>query len=102
MQPQPLTQQFTEEIGQKFDRPLEINAGRVYDKIVIRDKNGRGGSVHAFVQRTTGDLIKAASFKAPQKTAAGGLAVRFHLAEPEGMAEAIRLADPYGSYLYAS
>lgn len=50
-----------------------IEEGRKYYKIVQRDANFKGGSVHAFVDKVNGDLYKAASWSAPAK------GVRFNL-----------------------
>lgn len=81
---------------------ITILEGRVYDKICIkRAKYSYGESVHAFVNRATGDLIKAASWKAPQKNSDGTLAVRYNLATPEGFKKALERADWTGAYLYA-
>ncbi len=68
-----------------------------FDKIIV-DSRGQK-SVHAFIERSSGDLIKAASWKAPQKDKQG-LAVRFQLATNDGMARACEVADRLGSYLY--
>ena len=43
-----------------------VESGRKYHKIVQTDKSG-SQSVHAFVDKKTGELYKAASFKAPAK-----------------------------------
>jgi len=107
--------------GKKFSHEYQFGVlpGKTYDKIsqtsrsVIRDEQGNiveegnlfhGGSVHAFVVRETGDLVKAATWAAPQKskTHPSGLAVRFNLASPEKALEAIQAADKNGSYLYAN
>lgn len=80
---------------------ITIIEGRVYDKICIkRAKYAYGESVHAFVKRDTGDLIKAASRKAPQKNSDGTLAVRYNLATPEGFQKALENANWTGAYLY--
>ena len=52
---------------------FDITEGKKYYKIVQRDANFSGGSVHAFVDKKTGDLYKAASWAAPAK------GVRFNL-----------------------
>jgi len=56
-------------------------------------------SVHAFIEKSTGKVIKAATWKAPQKDKSG-LAYRWDLSTPEGFAACVAAADPYGSYLY--
>ena len=66
-------------IGGKYEAPVYkfvIEEGRKYYKIVMIVPNQNrppSESVHAFVDKKTGDLYKAASFKAPAKH------VRFNL-----------------------
>ena len=85
---------FCNALNTKFSTDdYEILAGRKFDKIVT------SRSVHAFVVRSTGELVKPASFKAPQKDK-DGLAVRYNLSDPTDADRAIEAADPYGSYLY--
>ena len=58
-----------------YDAPVYkfyIESGRKYHKIIMETNTG-SRSVHAFVDKKTGDLYKAASFKAPAK------GVRFNL-----------------------
>lgn len=76
---------FEVEEGQKFDRIVDTQHGR---------------HVHAFVERITGQVIKAAGWKAPQKDK-NGLAYRYDLSSPEGFAQAVWNADKSGGYLYA-
>lgn len=91
---------FADGLGQKHpDYEFSVLAGRSYDKIVKESIKYPGRSVHAFVVRSTGDLVKAATFAAPQKDK-DGLAVRFHLADPNDAKRAIDMSDPHGSYLY--
>lgn len=71
--------------------------GRRYTRIVVDDTRSR--FVHAFVDMTNGDVIKAAGWKAPQK-GKYGLAVRFNLIDDESRERGFRHIDPYGSYLY--
>jgi hypothetical protein len=47
--------------------------GRKYAKIVREDEGGGGGSVHCFVEIATGNILKAASWKAPAKHARGNI-----------------------------
>lgn len=62
-------------------------------------------SVHAFVERSTGNLIKAAGWSQPQRDKGRALAVRYRMADPrvlEQLLAAIR-DDPQaftGGYLY--
>ena len=43
-----------------------IDSGRKYHKVIMIDSSG-GRSVHAFVDRKTGEVYKSASWKAPAK-----------------------------------
>lgn len=71
--------------------------GRRFARIVHESTNHR--HVHAFVDMTNGDVIKAAGWKAPQK-GKDGLAVRFNLVDDESRERGFSAIDPYGSYLY--
>lgn len=42
-------------------------------RIIMKARGDKGGSVHAFVSLETGDLLKAAGWKAPAKGARGNL-----------------------------
>jgi hypothetical protein len=66
--------------------------GRKYHKIVMNTGNQR--SVHAFVDKKTGEVYKAASWKAPAKH------VRFNLLEINSREECFVRADWAGDYLY--
>ena len=44
-----------------------VNKGRKYFKVVI------SGSVHSFIDKTSGDILKPASFNAPAKHARGNV-----------------------------
>lgn len=95
---------FTEALNNKLgkDYVFSVEYGRKYDKVIQHPRNnqfGRGGSVHAFIERETGKLIKAATWASPQKDK-DGLAYRFDLSTSDGLAKAIKASDPYGSYLY--
>ena len=70
--------------------------GRRFTRIVIE---GTQRSVHAFVDMTNGDVIKAAGWKAPHK-GKNGLAVRFNLVDDDSRERGFSAIDPYGSYLY--
>jgi hypothetical protein len=71
--------------------------GRRFARIVQERANQR--TVHAFVDLTNGDVIKAAGWKAPQKDK-DGFAVRYRLADDEDRARCYSDIDPNGSYLY--
>lgn len=80
-----LSQTVFVEMGNKFAR--------------VATDNGTQRMVHAFVDMATGDVIKPAGWKAPQKDKSG-LAVRYRLADPADKARCFESMDPYGSYLY--
>lgn len=95
-------QQHTEAEAHGYTAPdftVQVMAGQKYDRLVQSD-GSYNRSVHAFVRKSDGALIKAAGWKAPQKNADGTDAVRFDLSTPAGMHEAIESADRFGSYLY--
>ncbi len=70
-----------------------IESGRKYHKIIM--ETGAGSrSVHAFVDKKTGEVYKPASFKAPAKI------VRFNLLEIASREQCFARADWAGGYLY--
>ena len=79
------------EIG--VDKEFYITSGRKYLKIVYDDGNQR--SVHAFVDKKTGDVYKPASWNAPAK------GVRFNLLDDSQQEWLMENADWAGGYLYA-
>lgn len=74
-----------------------VDMGRRFAR--VWNDNGTQRMVHAFVDMTTGDVLKAGGWKAPQKDR-DGFAVRYRLADPEDKARCFAAMDPYGSYLY--
>ena len=68
--------------------------GRKYHKLIMETNTG-SRSVHAFVDKKTGELYKAASFKAPAK------GVRYDLRLIEQREWLLEHADWAGGYLYA-
>lgn len=89
-------------VVQSYDEEYAVMEGKRFDKIVKQRPDGSGGkSVHAFVERHTGLLIKAAGWNAPAKLVGGEFNSRYNLAEEIDFALAVTDADPYGSYLYA-
>ena len=75
------------------DYKFYIEEGRKYHKIIM--ETGAGSrSVHAFVDKKTGEVYKAASFKAPAK------GVRFNLLIIEQREWLLANADWAGGYLY--
>jgi hypothetical protein len=71
-----------------------IDSGKKYHKIVFIDGGGQR-SVHAFVDKQTGEVYKSASWKAPAK------GVRFDLRLIEDREYLLQNADWAGGYLYA-
>ena len=74
-----------------------IESGRKYHKIIMEVPNNNrppSRSVHAFVDKKTGDVYKAASFKAPAKH------VRFNLCIISDREWLLENADWAGGYLY--
>ena len=70
-----------------------IESGRKYHKLIM--ETGAGSrSVHAFVDKKTGDVYKPASFKAPAKH------VRFNLCIISDREWLLANADWAGGYLY--
>jgi hypothetical protein len=74
------------------DYDFFIEEGRKYLKIVMDARGSQ--SVHAFVDKKSGDVYKAASFKAPAK------GIRFNLCIISDREWLFENADWAGSYLY--
>lgn len=91
--PAAITEQFVSDIQGKLKGTFEIIPGRRFDKIAKNHSYSR--HVYAFVERATGDLYKAAGWKAPAK------GVRFQLGTDSGYAKAVDAADNHGGFLYA-
>ena len=70
-----------------------IESGRKYHKVIMETESG-SCSVHAFVDKKTGEVYKPASWKAPAKI------VRFNLLEITSREQCFARADWAGSYLY--
>ena len=70
-----------------------IESGRKYHKIIM-ETGGNSRSVHAFVDKKTGEVYKAASFKAPAKH------VRYNLLMIDSREQCFEQADWAGGYLY--
>ena len=70
-----------------------IESGRKYHKIIMVTESG-SRSVHAFVDKKTGQLYKSASFKAPAK------GVRFDLRIIKDREFVLENCDWAGGYLY--
>ena len=70
-----------------------IESGKKYHKIIMVD-SGSSRSVHAFVDKKTGEVYKSASWKSPAK------GVRFDLRIIEQREWLLENADWVGGYLY--
>ena len=84
--------------GELAGRPAPVykfypEEGRKYFKIIMETDSG-SRSVHAFVDKKTGEVYKAASFKAPAKI------VRYDLRIIEQREWLLENADWAGGYLY--
>ena len=71
-----------------------FESGKKYHKLVMIDRAG-GRSVHAFVDKSTGQMYKSASWKSPAK------GVRYDLRLIEQREWLLENADWAGGYLYA-
>ena len=71
-----------------------IESGKKYHKVIMID-GGSSRSVHAFVDKNTGEVYKSASFKSPAK------GVRFDLRVVNQREWLFAHADWSGGYLYA-
>lgn len=94
---------FATELDKKFgDRyKFSVEHGRKFDRIVQSYIDGHGGYVHAFVERATGKLIKAAGWNAPAKYVGGVLASKYNLSDETEYMVAVHESDAHGGYLYA-
>jgi hypothetical protein len=73
-----------------------IESGRKYHKVIMVDSSVRGNrSVHAYVDKKTGEVYKPASWKSPAK------GVRYDLRLIEQREWLYAKADWAGGYLYA-
>ena len=72
---------------------FSVESGRKYHKILMETES-QSQSVHAFVDKKTGEVYKAASYKSPAK------GVRFDLRIIEQREWLFDNADWAGSYLY--
>ena len=88
-----LMQDFTSHHPNSDPYKFYIESGRKYHKIVMETES-QSRSVHAFVDKKTGEVYKPASFKAPAKI------VRYNLLMIESREECFARADWAGGYLY--
>ena len=80
---------------------FRVQSGRKYFKIIqqdydtFRDRNEyRDGSVHAFVEKTTGDVYKPAGWAKPAQH------VRYNLLDDKSRQDCLSRCDWAGGYLY--
>ncbi len=79
--------------GGTSDYKFYVETARKYHKVWM--ETGAGSrSIHAFVDKKTGDVFKPASIKAPAKH------VRYNVLRMESREEMFRRADWAGGYLY--
>lgn len=60
---------------EKLRQTITAEPGRRYIRIVKADADGTSRSVHSFLDKTTGNILKAESWKKPAKHARGNLLV---------------------------
>lgn len=101
-----LEKKFNADPNNSHEYWFEIEGGRKFDRLVIASalKGARdlgvstpSKSAFAFVEKETGALIKAATYKAPAKIKTGW-ATKYNLNTQFDLA--VEVADPYGGYLY--
>lgn len=113
LQPVEITSKFVEALNKKFagirtpTGMIEFSAepvvrqpgrarGQSFDRITLPNVVGGtadGSGAHAFIDRETGKLYRAAGRDLPVDDD------RYDLSNPEDFALAVQLADPYGNYL---
>lgn len=91
--------------GRSEQVTFEAQWGRKFIRIV-QCRDGVVSNAHAFVEISTGALLKAASWQAPQRNSDGALAKRFDLLDDESRRALCDLVrkNPnavHGGYLYA-
>ena len=79
--------------GHTLDYKFYIESGRKYHKVIMETET-QSKSVHAFVNKKTGEVFKPASYKSPAKI------VRYNLLNIASREECFERADWAGSYLY--
>lgn len=79
---------------QGVDHEFYTETGRKYIKIIHRMRGNGSQSVHAFIDKNTGDVYKPASWKAPAKI------IRYNLVDDNSREECLKRCDWAGGYLY--
>lgn len=85
-------------VGGGNGQTFKVQNGYKFDKVIIQ-YNDSSSSIHCFINKKTGDVIKAASFKAPQRDSDGNLAVRYNIARQSSFDNLVEMADTTGYYL---
>lgn len=80
--------------GKMADKVFTITNGRKYAKVVSTYSDGKHSSVFCFIDRKTGDVYKAATWKSPAKH------VRYTITDEESAQELAHKSDFCGSFLY--
>ena len=75
------------------DYTYAIDGGRKYHKVWLY-RYGKRDSIHAFIDKKTGDVYKPASIKAPAK------GIRFNVLDEASRELMLSRADWAGGYLY--
>ena len=74
------------------DEEFYLETGRKYYKLIHR--SGKSRSVHCFINKTNGDVLKSASWNAPAK------GVRYNLLDDNSRELCYSNCDAFGGYLY--
>ena len=80
-------------LGLMRDKVFSVSNGRKYAK-VISSSGENQNFVFCFIDRKTGDVYKAATWKSPAKH------VRYTITDEESAQELAHKSDAYGSFLY--
>lgn len=75
-----------------FQIGYDIEPGKKYHKLIMTSHGNR--SVHAFVDKNTGEVYKPATWKAPAK------GVRYNLLDEDSREKCYKRCDWSGGYLY--
>lgn len=102
------TLDFAEQLTAKFQgmridgSVFTVKKGYKFHKIMLHDSKGRSGSIHCFIEKSTGAVCKAASLNAPARHADKSLISNYNISTAHGFKIAVNAADWTGSYLYNS
>lgn len=102
---QAIEEKFNAESNGKPEYRMTVLPGRKFDKIIMEscwslDRGFSGGSVHAFVEKATGRLIKPAGWATPAKWG-NDWASKYDLSDQMEFDIAVHDAHFAGGYLYA-